>query len=116
MGSAKSLGGMIGLGLIAAGCSPCRTDIIDEKAISSDGTRIYVKYVHCSALNNTVEFYLDRPGMKPVLTGRGDDLEEFSQTYDPRSRTIIMMTPDPSDIEVRFRRVGVYRIRRSGLR
>ena len=98
------------------GCSVCRTDYVGKRLISFDGTNVYTRYTHCSALNSTVEFYLERPGTKPILIGKGDDLDEFVQSYDGATHTITLMTPEPSDIEVRARSVGYYQIRKAALR
>lgn len=114
MGLGKTLSGFTTVVVISAGCSVCQTNIINERLISSDGVKTYAKYVHCSSLNNTVEFYLDRPGKGSVLIGRGDDLEEFSEKYEEQSHTIILMTPDPSDVNVLLETVGPYHIRKSG--
>ena len=93
-----------------AGCGRCQTTEFGRQRVSIDGTVIFEEVSHCSALNNSVKFFIDRPRLGLTLLGEGNDLEEVGQAYIAERHEIRIMTSDLTGTVVNVRQVGLYRV------
>ena len=101
--------------VLLTGCNGCQTAESERKQIAGDGTTIYTQVEHCSAISNSVRFYLDIPKVGTKLIGEGSDLEEFGQAYDDRRREITLFTSDVAGTTLIARRIGPFSVRVSAI-
>ena len=101
---------------LLTGCARCESAESARQKIAPDGTAIFVEVSHCSALNNSVRFYIDQPQTGRQLLGQVSDVEEFGQTFDARRHQITIWTSNVEETTLFVRRIGPFSIRKAAYR